>query len=58
MDHLRYSGLPFERQRDVLIDIVRGEPIVCTPGDALDMFFGSDLRYLAMEDFLVTKRDA
>ena len=34
----------------------RGEPIVCTPGDALDMFFGSDLQYLAMEDFLVTKR--
>ena len=28
MDHLRYAGLPFERQRDILIDIVRGEPIV------------------------------
>ena len=34
----------------------RGEPIVCTPSDALEMFFGSDLRYLALEDFLVTKR--
>ncbi len=34
----------------------RGEPIVCTPGDALDMFFGSDLEYLVLEDFLVTKR--
>ena len=33
----------------------RGEPIVCTPGDALNMFFGSDLQYLALEDFLVTK---
>ena len=35
----------------------RGEPIVCTPSDALDMFFGSDLQYLALEDFLVTKRN-
>ncbi len=35
----------------------RGEPIVCTPSDALEMFFGSDLQYLAMEDFLVTKRN-
>ena len=34
----------------------RGEPIVCTPADALDMFLGSGLQYLVMEDFLVTKR--
>lgn len=34
----------------------RGEPIVCTPQDALEMFFGSDLQYLALEDYLVTKR--
>ena len=33
----------------------RGEPIVCTPTDALNMFFGSDLRYLIMEDLLLTK---
>jgi carbamoyltransferase len=33
----------------------RGEPIVCSPEDALDMFFGSDLRYLVMEDILCTK---
>jgi len=33
----------------------RGEPMVCSPGDALDMFFGSDLQYLIMEDVLVTK---
>lgn len=33
----------------------RGEPVVCTPDDALAMFFGSDLQYLAMEDVLVTK---
>ncbi len=34
----------------------RGEPIVCTPEDALDMFFGCDLKYLCLEDFLITKR--
>jgi carbamoyltransferase len=34
----------------------RGEPIVCSPTDALNMFFGSDLQYLIMEDVLVTKR--
>ena len=33
----------------------RGEPMICSPADALDMFFGSDLRYLIMEDVLVTK---
>jgi carbamoyltransferase len=33
----------------------RGEPMVCSPEDALDMFFGSDLEYLVLEDFLVTK---
>ncbi|MDJ0720395.1 MAG: carbamoyltransferase C-terminal domain-containing protein [Desulfobacterales bacterium] len=33
----------------------RGEPIVCTPTDALDMFYGSELRYLFLEDLLVSK---
>ena len=33
----------------------RGEPMVCSPADALNMFFGSDLQYLIMEDILVTK---
>jgi carbamoyltransferase len=33
----------------------RGEPMVCSPKDALDMFFGSDLEYLIMEDILVGK---
>lgn len=33
----------------------RGEPIACTPRDALDIFVGSDLAYLVMEDLLVTK---
>ncbi len=33
----------------------RGEPMVCSPEDALNMFFGCDLQYLIMEDILVTK---
>ena len=33
----------------------RGEPVVCTPTDALNMFFGSDLQYLIMEDVLCVK---
>ena len=33
----------------------RGEPIVCSPDDALAMFLGCDLEYLVMEDLLVTK---
>ena len=34
----------------------RGEPMVCSPRDALNMFYGSDLEYLVMEDVLVTKQ--
>lgn len=33
----------------------RGEPMVCSPVDALNMFYGSDLQYLVMEDILITK---
>jgi carbamoyltransferase len=33
----------------------RGEPMVCSPDDALNMFFGSDLRNLALGDFLIRK---
>ena len=33
----------------------RGEPMVCSPDDALNMFYGSDLQNLAMGDFLVRK---
>ena len=33
----------------------RGEPMVCSPEDALNMFYGSDLEYLIMEDILVSK---
>src|SRR5262249_13737921 len=34
----------------------QGEPIACSPRDAAVMFLGSDLRYLVLEDLLVTKR--
>jgi carbamoyltransferase len=34
----------------------RGEPIVCTPTDALNMFYGSDLQFLFLEDLLVRKK--
>jgi len=34
----------------------QGEPIVCSPRDAAVMFLASDLRYLVLEDVLVTKR--
>lgn len=33
----------------------RGEPMICSPTDALNMFYGCDLEYLLMEDVLVTK---
>lgn len=33
----------------------RGEPMICSPTDALNMFFGCDLEYLMLEDVLVTK---
>ncbi len=33
----------------------RGEPMVCSPDDALNMFYGSDLQNLAIGDFLVKK---
>ncbi|MCL4758102.1 MAG: carbamoyltransferase [Rhodocyclaceae bacterium] len=33
----------------------RGEPMICSPADALNMFFGCDLQYLVMEDILVGK---
>lgn len=35
----------------------RGEPMVCSPEDALNMFFGSDLQNLAIGDFLVRKTE-
>jgi len=36
----------------------RGEPMVCSPTDALNMLYGSDLQFLIMENILVKKPDA
>jgi carbamoyltransferase len=34
---------------------VKGEPIVCSPSDAIKCFFDTGLEYLAIGDFLVAK---
>lgn len=34
---------------------IHGEPIVCTPDDALSTFYRSGLQYLVLEDFLIIK---
>ncbi len=36
---------------------VRGEPIVCSPIDALNCFFGTNLDFLVLENFLISKKD-
>ncbi len=58
----RYYGLLNELEKRTGNGVVlntslnrRGEPMVCSPTDALNMFFGSELQYLIMEDILVTK---
>ena len=33
-----------------------GEALACSPEDAVEMFIGSELEYMIMEDILVTKR--
>jgi len=35
---------------------IRGEPIVCTPEDAIICFLGTDMDYLVLGDFLVNKK--
>ncbi|RPH52567.1 MAG: hypothetical protein EHM85_02280 [Desulfobacteraceae bacterium] len=35
---------------------IHGDPVVCSPGDALDTFYRTDARYLFMEDFLVENK--
>jgi carbamoyltransferase len=36
---------------------VAGEPIVCTPADALNCFLGTEIDYLVLGNYLVTKTD-
>ena len=35
-----------------------GEALVCNPEHALDVFVGTDLNYMIIEDVLVTKRES
>ncbi|MCM6778868.1 hypothetical protein NDR87_35880 [Nocardia sp. CDC159] len=37
---------------------VAGEPIVCTPADALGCFLGTEIDYLVLGNYLVTKTEA
>ncbi|MBX3468351.1 MAG: carbamoyltransferase [Planctomycetes bacterium] len=51
----------FERRTGVPVVINtslnrRGEPLICSPEDALQMFYASGLEYLVIEDLLVRKR--
>ena len=62
-DHVLRAADEHEEEREPVFQILeplnrRGEPMVCSPKDALDMFFGCDLEYLIMEDVLVTKASA
>ena len=36
---------------------VRGEPIVCTPADALRCFLGTEMDVLVLEDFVLHKKE-
>jgi carbamoyltransferase len=36
---------------------VRGEPMVCSPGDAYTCFMRTEIDYLVLEDFVLDKRD-
>ncbi len=58
----RYYALIEELERLRNVPVVlntslnrRGEPMICSPTDALNMFYGCDLEYLMMEDILVEK---
>lgn len=56
--HALLKALEQRRGHPVLLNTSlnrRGEPMVCTPTDALNMFFGCDLQYLMMENVLVKK---
>ena len=34
---------------------IKGEPIVCTPDDALKCYYGTDIDFLVIGDFIVRK---
>ncbi|MEO8581516.1 MAG: carbamoyltransferase [Patescibacteria group bacterium] len=52
LEHYRLTGVP------IIINTsfnVRGEPIVCTPEDAINCFLKTDIDYLVIDQFLVSK---
>jgi len=51
----RLTGVPMVLNTSFNVD---GEPIVCTPTDAIRSFFGAGLDYLAIGTFLVSKHPA
>lgn len=62
-DNLRYRRLIEEFHKITGVPVIlntsfniRGEPIVCTPEDAIVCFLGTDMDYLVLGDFLVSKK--
>ena len=58
----KYYGLLEEVEHRIGVPAVlntsfnrKGEPIVCTPKDAVECFFGSDIDYLVMGNLIVQK---
>lgn len=52
-EHEKRTGVP------IIINTsfnVRGEPIVCTPDDAINCFLHTDIDYLVMDTFVVSKK--
>ncbi len=58
--HQLLTGFQQETGHGILINASLnrpGEALVCSPEDAVNMFLGTDLDYLIMEDILVTRRE-
>ncbi len=50
--------LAFTQERvDRLANIVRGEPIVCTPEDAYRCFTRTNMDYLVLGSYLIDKKE-
>ncbi len=63
-DNPRYHALisAFDRMYGCAVVVntsfnVRGEPIVCTPEDAFNCFMATEMDYLIMNNFIVSKKD-
>ncbi|MEI8351993.1 MAG: ATP-binding cassette domain-containing protein [bacterium] len=56
IDGVRTTGRILLDQRDVF-DYVRSEPIVCTPEDAFRCFMRTEMDYLVLGSFVLSKKD-